>query len=188
MLLYFDVLSDGYIVQTRVDASPEVAHGVIVQLDDSVPNALSAVSSPSEWRYVTGSFVYAPTPDSMRLPGVRQSQIALLTGGYNATLMGGFTSSADGTVRVYAADPEALTELGWVRNLPQASYPAGGVGARLVDGTHVTLTYAQMQTLVNDAQTFFLAQRSQRVSLMSQIQAAITISAVQALVWTAATY
>lgn len=187
MVIYFDVLSDGYIVQTTMGTSPEVAHGTIAQLDDSVPSALAAASNPAEWRYVSGSFVYTPTPESSRLPGAKQSQLALIVQGYGATLTSGFVSSADGTQKMYASDEMALQELGWVRGVPQASYPTNGIEARLVDGTHVTLNYAQMQTLVTDAQAFFLVQRSQRVALTTQIQTATTVAAVQAIVWTPAT-
>ena len=151
--------------------------------DDSVTDAVSALHDPAHWTYANSAWTYTAPTDAELLAQAQQTQIVVIEQGYAQTLNGGFSSSANGAALTYASDQVALTELGWVRGLTSTIYPTVGLEARLVDGTFVTLDYTQMQTLVTDSQTFFLAQRSQKVALVKQVQAATTVSTVQAVTW-----
>lgn len=161
----FDQLTQ-YVVQVPTDTGDVIA--VSYSIETATADTSQTDTQPTQADYTS----------------LKEEQVALIAQGYQQAMLAGFASSADGTARTYAADPEALQELGWVRDLPQTSYPAAGIDARLNDGTHIALNYTQMQVLIGDVQAFFLSFRQQNVNLAKQAQSATTPADIRAVVWT----
>lgn len=125
--------------------------------------------------------VSSPPPPT--LDDAKTMQSALIETAYAKAMEAGVTSSADGTSRVYLVNSTMISDVGLARTISQATYPTSGIEAELLDGTYIALTYAQMQTLSNDLQNFYLPNRSKRIKLLGQIKAATTVADVQAITW-----
>lgn len=119
----------------------------------------------------------------IELANAKEAKTAEMTQTYGAAMAAGFTSSADGTSRTYIANATTIQDVGLARTITEATYPTTGIEAELLDGTYVTLDYAQMQTLSNDLQAFYLPMRSKSIKLLGQIKDATTVAEVQAISW-----
>jgi len=141
--------------------------------------------TPQAWLYQGGNFVANPSynANAIALANAKTVQTAAINSAYASAMAAGFASSADGTARTYDASPESLQELGWVRPVPQASYPTTGLPAKLIDGTHIPLSYAQMQQLISDGQTFFMVNKGKKVGYLNAIISASTVAEVQSATW-----
>lgn len=119
-------------------------------------------------------------PDLSLLRGVQKP---LIDAAFGATMAAGFQSSADGTARTYVCNAQTIGDLTAARTIAQADYPGAGIEAELIDGSWVTLDYAQMQVLSSDMQNFYLPLRSKRIGYLKAIATATTVAEVQAVVW-----
>ncbi len=148
----------------------------------------AAYDTPQAYLYQGGTFVANPAWPAQQLTQAQQTQSAALQAGCNATFNAGFVSSASGSTLTYGFTPQNqadMTELATMLSLAVATWP---VSWQLPDGTIVSLTQAQFTQLLTDAQKFKWAQLNQLRTLQAQVQAATTVSAVQAIAWTAAAY
>ena len=148
----------------------------------------SAYTTPAAYLYQSGAFAANPAWPALQLSSAQQTQSAALQAGCTATFNAGFVSSASGSTLTYGFTPQNqadMTELATMLSLAVATWP---VSWQLPDGTIVSLTQAQFTQLLTDAQKFKWAQLNQLRALQSQVQAATTVSAVQAILWTAAAY
>jgi len=146
-------------------------------LDDS-----KVATVPPNW----SSYTYAGdtwTEIPPTLDEAKAMQTAIIEQAYASTMGAGLTSSADGTSRTYLVNATTISDVGLARTITEATYPATGIEAELLDGTYVTLDFVQMQTLSNDLQNLYLPLRSKRIKLLGQIKAATTLAEVQAATW-----
>lgn len=125
-------------------------------------------------------WVYEPA--AATLADAKTRKLAELNAAFNASLMNGFTSSADGTSRTYPIDPvsmEKLTSASTVIN--------GGKVASIVikdfNGNRVTLTSAQYQQMAADGFAFYNGKETHLWDLEDQVAAATTIDGVNAIAW-----
>ena len=145
-------------------------------------------ATPAAYLYQSGGFANNPAWPAAQLAQAQQTQNAALQAGCNSAFNAGFASAASGSALTYGfkpSDQANLNELATMLSLGVATWP---VSWQTPDGTIVSLTQAQFTSLLTDAQKFKWAQINQLRSLQAQVQAATTVSAVQAVVWTAATY
>ncbi len=148
----------------------------------------AAYANPQAYLYQSGAFVANSAYPAMQLAQAQQTQITAIEAGMNATLTGGFTSSANGTAIVYgyaAGDIQHMQGIATASLLNVETWP---IAYANIEGTEVALTQAQFTQLVTDANTFNWAQIKQARTLIANIEAATTVADVQAVVWQAATY
>lgn len=131
----------------------------------------------------------ATPPQSATLAEIQAQQIAVITQACAAAITGGFTSSALGAAHTY---PSGLTDqanlaanvvssllpgLPSTWTTPQLCCDANGVWA------YVAHTAAQIQQVGSDGKAAILASLTKKANLQAEIEAATTVSAVQAIVW-----
>ena len=118
------------------------------------------------------------------LTQAKQDQVAALMQGYNATLDGGFTSSATGTPILYGWQQLDQLHLDMVQEGITQGTETFPVAYADIYGNEVLITsQAQLTQLDTDATNFSWTQIKQARTLTAQVMAATTISAVQAVVW-----
>jgi len=129
--------------------------------------------NPSAWQVVNGVLVES-------LPAAQATQNGILTAGCQAAIVGGFTSSALGSVYSYPSDPISQSNQN-----SAASSSAGGKLWCESGGVWslVAHTQAQAQVVVASLVTWVNACQKQRVTLQGQVNAATSVSAVQAITW-----
>lgn len=161
--------------------------GSVIYLDD----AANATEYADIGNYIVqnGALVYSPvlTP-AQQLANAQTAQVALVEAGYAATLNAGFTSSANGTATVYGYAQGDIQHMNMIATAMVANIETWPVDYADIHGTVVPLTQAQFTTLITDANRFNWAQITQLRSLVGNIMTATTVAAVQAIVWTPATY
>ena len=148
----------------------------------------AAFDTPQAYLYQSGGFVANSAWPAQQLAQAKTAQIALIEAGYQSTLNGGFTSSANGTSLVYgyaASDVQHMNMIASASALGVETWPINYADKA---GQIVPLTQAQFASLVTTASQFNWAQINQLRSLVGQVEAATTVSAVQSIVWTPASY
>ncbi|MHB8372205.1 MAG: DUF4376 domain-containing protein [Thermoplasmataceae archaeon] len=129
--------------------------------------------NPSAWQVVNGALVES-------LPAAQSTQKALLTAGCQAAIVGGFTSSALGSVYSYPSDTISQSN----QNSAASSLSggklwcaSGGVWALIAH------TQAQAQDVVASLVAWVNSCQEKRATLQGQVNAATSVSAVQAITW-----
>jgi hypothetical protein len=167
---------------SAVDA-PAVPAGALVCTQDQARN-------PSQWQVRDGALVAADPPAAAQL--LAQAQAAAsktVRAACAVAITGGFPSSALGSAHTYpsgATDQANLSaavlaslmpglDSAWTT--PQACCDSGGVWA------YVPHTAAQIQQVGVDCKTAIQACLARNADLQTQITAATTVEAVQAIVW-----
>ena len=117
-----------------------------------------------------------------QLTPAKADQIKLVTQACAAAIISGFTSMALGTVHTYPSQPNDQTNL--------IGAVASGLAAINFWCADATMTWnfashtaAQMKQVLADGGTQHEAYSAKLAGLVAQIQAAVTVSAVQAVVW-----
>lgn len=189
--------AEGVVTTTTVTIAfdPNLIHAgqAIIGAFDGVTVVMSAdeqtaYDTPQAWLYQSGAFVANSAWPALELAQAMQAQIAAIEAGMNATLAGGFTSSANGTAIVYgyaAGDIQHMQGIATASLLNVETWP---IAYANIEGAEVALTQAQFTQLVTDANTFNWAQIKQARTLIASIEAATTVNAFQAISWTAANY
>lgn len=142
------------------------------------------------WTVQNGVLVAPPAPTAAQLLAQAQAaQISIITQACAAAITSGFTSSALGSAHTY---PSGLTDqanltanvlssllpgLPSTWTTPQLCQDASGVWA------YVAHTAAQIQQVGSDGKAAILGYLTKKASLQAEIEAATTVSAVQAIVW-----
>ena len=148
-----------------------------------------AYNNTQAWLYQGGAFVANPNWPAMQLAQAQQAQIAAIEAGYQATLNGGFTSSADGMALTYGFASADQTNLAQEATMMLAGATVWPIEWATYGGAAtVSLTQAQFTQLLTDGQSFKWACVKQLRTLTAQVQAATTVSDAQAVVWTTPTY
>ncbi len=148
----------------------------------------AAYDNPQAYLYQSGSFVANPNWPAQQLAQAKSAQIALIEAGYQATLNAGFTSSANGTAAVYGYQQSDVQHMNMIASASALGVETWPINYADKAGQIVQLTQAQFASLVTTASQFNWAQINQLRSLVGQVEAATTVSAVQAVVWVPASY
>jgi hypothetical protein len=148
----------------------------------------AAFATPQAYLYQSGAFSDNPAWPAQQLAQTQRTQIAAIQAGYQATLNSGFTSSANGTATVYGYQASDIQHMNMIASASALGVETWPISYADIHGNIVSLTQAQFTSLVTTASQFNWAQINQLRSLIGQVQAATTVSAVQAIVWTAASY
>ncbi len=127
-------------------------------------------------------------PIGATLTDVQKSKIAQLQNMYTQQLALGFTSSANGTATIYGYAPSDVTNMHGIATASVMGIETWPVSYADIHGNVVNLTQVQFTQLCKDANNFNWAQVGQLRSLVGQVAAATTVTAVQAIQWTPATY
>ena len=147
--------------------------------------AILAVTS-AEWAdqggtwYVASGTLTQTNPNA--LPQVQASQAALLRTACQSAITGGFTSSALGSAYNYPSDPTSQSNLNTVAGSPSGGSlwcESGGVWAMKPH------TQSQAQAVLASFVAWLNSCQSQLATLTAEVNAATTVSAVQAITWTA---
>lgn len=131
---------------------------------------------------------WGTTPLGQDLASVQAAKKAQLQNMYAQTLAAGFSSTASGTAVTYGFAPNDQDNMNQIETAIQANIETFPVEYGDIHGTVISLTQAQYQTLISDANKFKWAQVKQLRSLIGQVMTATTTDAVNAIQWTAATY
>jgi hypothetical protein len=144
------------------------AHGVVL----NTPTTLQPYTIP------------APTAAQL-LAQAQQAQIATLTAAYQTAIVQPVSyTSKGGITKTYQADPNSLSNLqNTLLGLQAAGATPSGFYWVSADNTQVSFAYADLQGLAAAmlAQGWAVFQKLQ--TLKAQVNAATTVSAVQAVVW-----
>lgn len=149
---------------------------------NEAPCTPAQAANPALWQLVSGALVQS-------LPAVQAAQIAALSAACAASITGGYTSSALGSAHQYGSAPtdqlnmagSVLASLlpglatGWTT--PFKCAPAGGAWSLLPH------TAAQIQQAGMDGKAWVESRQTQFAALVAQVDAATTVQAVQAIVW-----
>lgn len=173
------------------------AKGAIAFWDGTPPEGISGAIkiTDAEWQtclstpgYTIVNGVLAPpaAPTTAQLLEVAQTaQITALTAAYQSAIVVPVSyTSKGGVTKTYQADAASVANLSQMLLAFAASQavPAGFYWVSL-DNTQVPFTYADMQGLAAAFGTQGAAAFQQLQSLKAQVNAATTVSAVQAVVW-----
>lgn len=170
--------------------------GFYDSIDSPVPKGVTAISvTDAEWQtcistpgytVVNGALVAPAAPTAAQLLAQAQAaQIQTLNAAYQAAIVAPVSyTSKGGVTKAYQADAASVANLSQMLLAFAASQavPAGFYWVSL-DNTQVPFTYADMQGLAAAFGTQGAAAFQQLQSLKAQVNAATTVSSVQAVVW-----
>lgn len=141
---------------------------------NEVPCTQAQAQNPSLYQVVNGQIIES-------LQAAQSAQITLLRAACASAITGGFTSSALGSTYTYASDLISQANLNSVANNPSGGYlwcESGGVWSFKVH------TQAEAQSVLGAFVAWLNACQSQLATLTGEVNAATTVSGVQAITWT----
>lgn len=112
--------------------------------------------------------------------------------GFGGSLMQGFTSSADGTARIYGLDATAMSKWTGIMSVINAGTLTSNVVVKDLSGNQVSLTPQQFTQMATDGFAYFNQQEQKLWSLEEKVDAVDytayssadnAISAVQSITW-----
>ncbi|MHB1651680.1 MAG: DUF4376 domain-containing protein [Desulfitobacteriaceae bacterium] len=140
-------------------------------------------NNPALYLYQNGQFVNNPNAGQIQLRNAQAVKIASLQTLFQQTLNTGFSSSANGTPISYGFTDADQTNLSQELNIVNAGLAALPIQWGAKDGvTIVSLTDAQFKQLCKDANDFKWSLVTKLRTLIGQVQAATTVTAVNAIV------
>ncbi len=148
----------------------------------------AAFSAPQAFLYQSGAFTDNANWPTVQLSQAQKKQISDIEIGYQTTLNGGFISSANGTATLYGYAQSDVQHMNMIASGSALNIETWPIDYADMQANIVRLTQAQFTALVTTASKFNWAQITQMRSLIGQVQASTTVSAVQAIVWVAAAY
>jgi hypothetical protein len=186
LIAYYD--STGKIIGGCYADSPDVL-GTITKIPDGCqalyiddkqyPNVWTDMG---EYTIQNGAPVSTPIPDSVKLTNAQQAKKAELTKAFAASLLNGFTSTADGTSRTYAIDPVAMGKWTGAMSVINSGKGQANITVKDFNGNKVTLTSAQFQQMAADGFNFYSAQEQHLWDLEDQTNAA-TLATIGSITW-----
>lgn len=145
-----------------------------------------------EWQIQNGIPVNVPIPDSVKLSNAQQAQISQLEQGLAETLNGGFVAKTlvggATTPHTYPSDASAQSNFsgavnGFITNPNKAT-----VMILTLDAGWLSHTKDEFYGVYSDGDSWKEAQYAQLTGLVGQVQSATTVTAVNSITWTPATY
>jgi hypothetical protein len=133
-----------------------------------------------------------PTMDNINqwyLAAVKQQTIATLRNGYAQTMLGGFQCTISNTQYTFGWQPDDKTNLELTQSAVDKGFLTFPILYADIHGNPVTLSsQSDLTAIEQEATKFFNTQHQQLLNLVAQVNAATTVSAVEAITWTPATY
>ena len=158
-----------------------IKNGVVVQIQPYEEAGFVAVPDGTCCGMVQNTDGSFSAPGSS-LAQAQSSQITLLRSACQSAITGGFTSSALGSAYNYPSDPTSQSNLNTVAGSPSGGSlwcESGGVWAMKAH------TQAQAQAVLASFVAWLNSCQTQLATLTGEVNAATTVSAVQAITWTA---
>jgi hypothetical protein len=156
----------------------------------AIPSWLTASPMPAYATWTNGTWV---VDTAAQLAAAQAAQVATLSLACQNSILSGFTSSALGSAYTYpskATDQQNLASSVLASLMPNIATD-WVTPFWCEDSTStwafVNHTAAQIQQVGEDAKTAILANMAQNATLATQVAAATTVAAVQAIVWVAPT-
>jgi hypothetical protein len=154
------------------------------------PGAIGCTQAQAQnaqaWQVSNGTLVSVPAPTAAQLLAqAQQAQIATLTAAYQAAIAQPVSyTSKGGVTKTYQADPQSLSNLqNSLLGFQAAGATPNGFYWVASDNTQVPFTYADLQGLAAAMLAQGWAAFQQLQTLKAHVNAATTVSAVQAVVW-----
>lgn len=186
MIAYID--ATGKIIGGVYAKSPDDLNGITRIPDGCTAVYVDDVQYPNVWTDMgeytiqNGVPVFTPIADSVKLQAAQNAKLAQLEQAFNNSLLNGFTSTADGTSRLYPIDPLNMAKLTSGHTVINSG-KVSSITIKDFNGNRVTLTGAQFQQMASDGFTFYNNQEQHLWNLEDQVKAATTVDAVNAIVW-----
>ena len=158
-----------------------IKNGVVVQVQPYEEPGFVAVPAGTVCGMVQNADGTFSAPGST-LAQAQTAQITLLRSSCQSAITGGFMSSALGSVYSYPSDPPSQSNLNAVAGSPSGGSlwcEAGGVWAMKPH------TQAQAQAVLASFVAWLNSCQTQLATLTGEVQGDTTVSAVQAIMWTA---
>jgi hypothetical protein len=154
-----------------------------VSIDPSVSGQITVSTNVSGIRNGSLSF----TPNTVKT--AQSTQIALLRQGYEETIAQGFNATIGTTSYTFGWSTDDKANLSNTQQAIDQTFLTFPIQYSDIHGNPVTLSsQTDLNAVEQTATKFFNAQHQQILTLIGQVQTATTVSAVQAIVWSAATY
>ncbi|KVP84563.1 hypothetical protein WJ95_20605 [Burkholderia ubonensis] len=162
-------------------------------IDSPVPEGVQAIeindaewqtciSQQGQWHVMSGALAQVPPPGATQLLAQAQSaQVASLYQSCTNAIASGFTSSALGSAYTYPSTLTDQTNQNTVANCSSGGVLWCATGGAWAFKAH---TQAQAQAVVAAFAAWLNKCQSQLVTLTGQINAATSVSAVEAIAWT----
>lgn len=190
MIVFYN--STGNIVAAVAANSPSVVNTLTRIPDGTQPLYLDDTQYADVWANMAeytiqnGVPVHTPIPDSVKLANAQQAKLAELKAGLQATLVGGFTSKSTG--HGYKTDSDGQTNFMEALKLIELNPSLTSINFYTTDAGWVSHTPTQLQQAFVDGGAWKQAQYNQYNTLSAQVKSATTVSAVEAITWTPASY
>lgn len=124
-----------------------------------------------------------PIINPATLDSLKSQKKAQLGASFDATMAGGFTSSALGVAHTYPSDLQAMIFFNATMNRFNNDSTFTSVDQKTLDAGYLTHTKAQFIQVFNDGHAFGVMQDTKLANLKAQADAATTVSAVNAITW-----
>lgn len=190
MIVYYDN-STGKILHAVEAKSPNDP----IPPNDGTPLYLDDIQYANVWNDMAeytiqnGVPVHTPISDSVKLQNAQQAKIAQLRQGYAQTMAGGFNTTIGGTQYTFGWQTDDKINLNAVQTAVAQGFVTFPLQYSDIHGNPVTLSSpSDLTTLEVTAARFFNAQHQKLLNLIAQVQSANTVSAVEAITWTPASY
>lgn len=162
-------------------------YGVVGPITDTDTTAQDAFVKPDEYTVQSGTLVHSNTPTAaQQLSDAKTAQIEQLQVGLNQTLAGGFTSKTTGHGYVTTTNGQSNME-GDLKRFDLDS-TLTSVQFYTTDAGWLSHTHQDLINAFLDGGKWKDAQYTQYSNLESQVNSQTTISGVQSITWTPATY
>lgn len=176
-----------------------------IYVDDTTVSSLNPSNQPGTYSFTgvtagatytvptaTGTLQFTALSQAQQLTNAQAAQINLLRQGYTQTIASGFQytfNTATPTTVTFGWSTDDKTNLLAVQESIDDGFLTFPILYTDKYGNPVTIPdQATLTSIKSKASAFFANQHQQILSLISQVQSATSVSAVQAIVWTSATY
>ncbi|WP_175947648.1 hypothetical protein [Burkholderia pyrrocinia] len=150
----------------------------------------TCINQPGQWYVASGALAQVPPPTAVQqLAAAQAAQIAILDAACAKAITAGFTSTALGAAHTYPAqiaDQQNLSAsvlASLMPNLPSGWATPFWCADSTGTWTYANHTAAQIQQAGQDGKAAIIAAIEKKAGLVAQVNAATTVAAVQAIVW-----
>ena len=172
-------------------SNPPSGYELLVAIADTDATAQAAYQACEDLQpqqYVVQNGALAANPDwpAIQLQSAITAQLASITSGLNATLVGGFTSKSTG--HSYVTTTNGQTNMEGDLKRFELDSTLTSVEFYTLDAGWQPHTQAQLQSAFLDGGLWKDCQYAQARTLVQKIQSATTITDIQSIVWQEASY
>lgn len=189
MYVFYD--ANGKIICACEATSPDIIApqnpGTPLYLDDT--QYADVWKNPTEYTIENGVPVYTPIPDSVKLANAQQAKVSELRSAYAQTMASGFNATVGDTEYTFGWQTDDKANLTALQKAIDQGFLTFPVQYGDIHGNPVTVPdQLTLNTIEQTATRFFNAQHQQVLNLIAQVKQATTVSTVNAIQWTPATY